>query len=120
MAKCAGGRGRAVGWLALCGLFVCWAVGGCAQKADNRFFYIRGTAPKPLVTAKVSGTYGLYPQDASAPKFTTELTAGDKYGFRKRDDETVVAVAGDKEIELGDRYVPSYYWAPAKAPPGAK
>jgi hypothetical protein len=115
MAKCVGACAWVAGWLALS-----WAVGGCAQKADNRFFYLRGTTPKPLVQAKVPGTYALYPSDSMTPKFTIDLAAGDRYGFRKREDETVVAVARDKEIELGDRYVPSYYWAIPKIPAGAK
>ncbi len=87
-----------------------WLSAGCTQQHDNRFVYVRGTLPTPLIKAKEPGTYVLVPDDSLAPKFSIDLAAGDPYGFRQREDDAIVAVAKDKEIELGDRYVPFYYW----------
>ena len=83
---------------------------GCAQQHDNRFVYVRGTIPRPLLKAQAPGTYELFPDRSLTPRFSIDLAAGDPYGFRKREDDAIVAVAKDKEIELGDRYAPSYYW----------
>src|SRR5271163_4056181 len=91
-----------------------WLFGGCAQNQDERFVYLRGTIPTPLLKAKGPGTYVLVPDDSLTPKFSIDLAAGDPYGFRKREDDAIVAVAKDKEIELGDRYVPFYYWLKKK------
>jgi hypothetical protein len=102
-----------------CGLSSAWLMSllgflglsvGCAQHQDNRFIYVRGTITTPLIRAKDAGTYVLVPDDSLTPKFSIDLAAGDSYGFRKREDDAIVAVAKDKEIELGDRYVPFYYW----------
>jgi len=87
---------------------------GCAQQHDNRYVYVRGTIARPLIKAKEPGTYELFPDGSLSPKFSIELAAGDPYGFRKREDDAIVAVAKDKEIELGDRYAPSYYWLKKK------
>jgi hypothetical protein len=90
-------------------LGLAWSV-GCAQQPDKRFVYVRGMIPSPLLKAKAPGTYELFPDSSLSPKFSIDLAAGDPYGFRKREDDAIVAVAKDKEIELGDRYAPSYYW----------
>lgn len=95
----------------LVGLLACLSLsGGCAQHYDNRFVYVRGTIPTPLIKATEPGTYVLVPDDSLTPKFSIDLAPGDPYGFRKREDDAIIAVAKDKEIELGDRYVPYYYW----------
>jgi hypothetical protein len=96
----------------LISLLTClWLSVGCAQHHENRLTYVRGTLTTPLVRAKEPGTYVLVPDDSLMPKFSIDLAVGDPYGFRKREDDAIVAVAKDKEIELGDRYVPYYYWA---------
>src|SRR4051794_11299078 len=95
----------------LVSLLAClWLSAGCAQQQDKRFVYLRGTVPKPLLKASAPGTYELYADDSLSPKFSIDLAAGDPYGFRQREDDAIVAVAKDKEIELGDHYVPFYSW----------
>jgi hypothetical protein len=110
MGKCCLSNSRGLGAVfRLLGLLVgFWMSAGCAH--DNRFTYVRGATPGPLVKAKEPGTYELFPDSSLSPKFSIDLAAGDPYGFRKREDDAIVAVAKDKEIELGDRYAPLYYW----------
>jgi hypothetical protein len=99
----------------LVSLLACFCLSaGCAQQHDNRFAYIRGTLPTPLIKAREPGTYELFAADALSPKFSIDLAAGDLYGFRKREDDAIVAVAKDKEIELGDHYTPFSYWLKKK------
>jgi len=99
----------------LVSLLTCFCLSaGCAQQHDNRFVYIRGTIPKPLINAREPGTYELFAADALSPRFSIDLVTGDLYGFRKREDDAIVAVAKDKEIELGYHYTPHYYWLKKK------
>lgn len=121
MGKCGLSSAESVSSLATARLAILMAclflAAGCAQH-DNRFVYVRGTIPKALIKAKEAGTYELVPDDALTPKYSIDLVVGDVYGFRKREDDAIVAVAKDKEIELGDRYVPFYYWLKKKGPQG--
>src|SRR4051812_49268139 len=92
---------RSGAWLVA--LLAClWLSAGCAQQRDKRFTYLRGTVPPPLIKVTEAGTYDLVPDDALSPRFSIDLAAGDAYGFRQREDDAIVAVARDKEIELGD------------------
>jgi hypothetical protein len=84
---------------------------GCGlQKGETKLTYTRGSTPPPLKRATQAGEYGLYPNNSFNVVTTEDLAAGDLYGFRKRDDGSVVAVAKGQEIELPAKLATAYYW----------
>ena len=103
------------GWLALS-----WAAGGCAQKGDNRFIYLRGTTPRPLVKASVPGTYALFPEDSRdaevhhRPCRRRLLRLPQAARTRRRG-------GGQGQGDRVGRPVRApYYWAPPKDPKAAQ
>jgi hypothetical protein len=101
------------------------SVAGCAwQPAGPGIGYIRGSKPAGLRTVSRPGEYALYPANAGEPLATFELADGDRYGFRRRPDNSPVGVVVTRgratEVELPGRLTTRYRWElVAPAPAGA-
>ena len=109
---------------------IAWAVvfvplAGCAwQPSGPGIGYTRGDRPAALRKVSHPGEYALYPANAGEPLATFDLADGDRYGFRRRPDNSPVGVVvshgRQQEIELPGRLTTRYRWERvAPAPPGA-
>jgi hypothetical protein len=99
---------------------------GCAwQPSGPGIAYTRGSKPPALRKVSRPGEYALYPANAGEPLATFDLADGDRYGFRRRPDNSPVGVivsrGRETEVELPGRLTTRYRWelvTPAP-PPGA-
>ena len=98
---------------------------GCALRPSGPGMgYTRGSKPAGLRTVNRAGEYALYPANAGEPLATFELADGDRYGFRRRPDNSPVGVVvtrgRETEVELPGRLTTRYRWKlVAPVPPGA-
>ena len=85
-------------------------VAGCENQSVTTMTYTRDQALPPLATVITPGRYGLFAGDSSNPVWSEELNAEDEYGFVKRADGAIYAVAKGKDIALPDAQAKVYYW----------
>ena len=90
-------------------------VAGCSwQPSGPGIVYTRGSKPAGLRKVSRSGEYALYPANAGEPLATFELADGDRYGFRRRPDNSPVGVVvtdgRETEVELPGRLTTRYRW----------
>ena len=109
--------------VALAVMFV--PVAGCAwQPSGPGIAYTRGDKPSALRKVSHPGEYALYPANSGEPLATFDLADGDRYGFRRRADNSPVGVivshGHQTEVELPGRLTTKYRWElVAPAPAGA-
>lgn len=77
---------------------------GCANPHANRpAAEIRPDIAPITSEVKYEATYALYRTDGpGVPLHSTRLTRGERVGFRRQSDSSVVAVAGGHTLPLGD------------------
>jgi hypothetical protein len=96
---------------------------GCAwQPSGPGIAYTRGDKPPGLRKVSRPGEYALYPANSGEPLATFALADGDRYGFRRRTDNSPVGVVvshgRQTEVELPGRLTTKYRWdLVAPAPP---
>jgi hypothetical protein len=101
------------------------SLAGCAwQPSGPGMSYTRGDKPAALRKVSRPGEYALYPANAGEPLATFALADGDRYGFRRRPDNSPVGVVVTRgrqtEVELPGRLTTRYRWElVAPAPAGA-
>jgi hypothetical protein len=86
------------------------AAGCLAPQGDPRIAYRRGTEPSQPAAAPYAGEWILYPGNATKPDRTVEVEKGQKLGFRRKADGSIVAVAGEQEFQLQPVLADEYYW----------
>ena len=64
------------------------------------------------VEARDDGTVALYASNDMTPKVTYPVKKGDKLGFRRGDDGSIIAFAGDNEtqVESDPVFERTFYW----------
>lgn len=104
----AAGAAAARAWLAALVAALPLLAGGCySDRGEVLRTYERG-GPAHVMLAPDDGTYALYRKDdLSSPRRTVQLHRGQPLGFKKYQDGTVAAVAGDREFPIGNS---DYVW----------
>lgn len=76
---------------------------GCYSDRGEVLRAYERDGPAQVMLAPDDGTYALYRKgDLSTPRRTVKLRRGQPLGFRKYQDGTVAAVAGDREFPIGN------------------
>lgn len=83
---------------------------GCELPSSTQLTFNRAQLPPPLKTVVIPGRYSLYAGDELEPVRRVELAKGDRYGFVKQADDSIVAVAKDREYRIGDKLVDAWHW----------
>lgn len=98
--------------LSLAALLATVALAGCGmQPGKSEVKYNRGDTAR-MSEASQDGIYALYGSSDATPLVRYTLTKGDKLGFKKLDDGSVVAVAGTNETPIATTAVATrtFYW----------
>jgi hypothetical protein len=88
--------------------FLAMMLAGCAvvQKGETVVKYDKGELPI-MGEAPTEGQYSLYRVTDATPLVTYPLKAGDKLGYKRTDQGSLLGVAGSHEVPLTND---SYYW----------
>lgn len=87
------------------------ALSGCVGPGETTVTFERGKPTAPLTLATRRATYALYAAHDEADVLQkVDLSPGDRYGFVRKSDDSIVATAGGQEFPLGGRLVEFYYW----------
>lgn len=95
--------------LVIAGLLALSLAGCGLQSGKTVVSYNKGRSAI-MNEAPQSGTYALYAKNSMNPEVRVTLEKGQELGFRKKDEDTTVAVAGDREYPLEAKLATGYLW----------
>jgi hypothetical protein len=90
-------------------IVLAFALTGCGlQKGETEVKYEKNNAVN-LSEATKTGDYALFTMTDVTPEVVRHVNQGDRLGFRKLDDGSVEAVAGDYTTTLGSKTLRAYW-----------